>query len=66
MAIKTIAGRIKNDFIPDTVASIHCMHYSDTNKYIRDINTGYEFVVAVDLLPCIHTYEETDEVIEEL
>lgn len=35
-------------------------HYSDMGKYIRQIETGFEFVDAVDVMPCIYTYEETE------
>lgn len=36
-------------------------HYSDSGKRIKQVETGIEYVDAVDVLPCIYTYEETDE-----
>ena len=35
--------------------------YSDQNKYILQIETGIKYEDAVDIVPCIYTYEETDE-----
>lgn len=40
-------------------------HKSDSNKYIRQVETGVEYVSAVDTIPCRYTYEETDREIEE-
>jgi hypothetical protein len=40
-------------------------HYSDRDVYIRQIETGLEYVDAVDVIPCRYTYEETNEMIEE-
>lgn len=39
-------------------------HYSDKNMIIRQIETGAEYVEAVDTIPCKYTYEETDNLIE--
>ena len=39
-------------------------HYSDSGKLIRQVETGVEYVEAVDLCPCRYTYEETDIDIE--
>ena len=41
-----------------------CKHYSDSNKYIRQVETGNEFTEAINLYPCNYTYEETDKEIE--
>lgn len=35
-------------------------HYSDDGKMIRQVETGYVYVEAVDVIPCRYTYEETD------
>ena len=35
-------------------------HYSDEGMMIRQIETGVLYEDAVDYLPCIYTYEETD------
>ena len=39
-------------------------HISDSGKYIRQIETGREYAVAVDEIPCRYTYEETERLIE--
>jgi len=36
------------------------LHYSDRGMKIRQIETGFLFNDAGDLLPCAYTYEETD------
>ncbi len=36
-------------------------HYSDSGKYIKQAETGILYIYAVDTLPCVFTYEETDE-----
>ena len=41
-------------------------HWSDANKYILQVETGFEYVDAVDVLPCRYTYEETDHDIEDI
>ena len=41
-------------------------HKSDSNKYIRQVETGVEYSSAVDEIPCRFTYEETDREIEEV
>lgn len=40
-------------------------HQSDSNKYIRQVETGTEYVSAVDVIPCRYTYEETERDIPE-
>lgn len=35
-------------------------HKSDSNKYIRQVETGVEYVSAVDTIPCRYTYVETE------
>lgn len=39
--------------------------YSDENKYILQVETGYKYSEAIDVTPLRYTYVETDEVIEE-
>jgi hypothetical protein len=41
-------------------------HSSDSNKYIRQVETGIEYASAVDEIPCRFTYEETEREIEEV
>ena len=41
-------------------------HKSDSNKYMRQVETGVEYVSAVDTIPCRYTYVETDREIEEV
>ena len=41
--------------------------YSDSNKYILQVETNVEYNEAYDVIPCKYTYTETEEeiVIEE-
>lgn len=36
-------------------------HKSDNNKVILQVETGLEYIEAVDVIPCRFTYEETDK-----
>ena len=38
--------------------------YSDENKIIRKVGTDEIYSEAVDILPCIYEYTETDQPIE--
>ena len=38
--------------------------YSDSNMYIRQVETGIEYSEAVDVENAPYTYEETDKAIE--
>ncbi len=40
-------------------------HKSDRGKMILQVETGKEYVSAVDVIPCIYTYEETERDIPE-
>lgn len=40
-------------------------HYSDSNKYILQNETGIEYAEAVDVIPCRYTYSETQKNIED-
>ena len=39
-------------------------HISDQGVYIRQIETGIEYIEAIDAMPCKYTYEETNRKIE--
>lgn len=34
--------------------------YSDTNHYIKQVETGIRYSEAIDIVPSKYTYEETD------
>ena len=38
--------------------------YSDSNKYILQVETNTKYDEAYDVIPCRHTYKETEEEIE--
>ena len=38
--------------------------YSDTNKYILQVETNTKYDEAYDVIPCRYTYIETEEEIE--
>lgn len=40
-------------------------HYSDKGLAVRQVETGIEYGEAVDVYPCMYTYEETDTPIEQ-
>jgi hypothetical protein len=40
--------------------------YSDENKYILQVETGYKYNEAIDVTPLRYTYVETDEVFEDV
>lgn len=39
-------------------------HYSDAGFMLLQVETGVKYADPVDVVPCIYTYEETDEVID--
>ena len=41
-------------------------HYSDSNYRIKQIETGIIYDDAVDVIPCKYTYEETNQLIEDI
>ena len=50
------------------IGSRELLHtYSDSNKYILQVETNVEYNEAYDVIPCKYTYTETEEeiVIEE-
>lgn len=40
--------------------------YSDSNKYILQIETNIKYNEAYDIIPCRYTYTETEEEIKEI
>lgn len=40
--------------------------YSDSNMYIRQVETGVEYSEAIDVENAPYTYEETDKAIEDV
>ena len=38
--------------------------YSDSNKYILQVETNTKYDEAYDVIPCRYTYKETEEEIE--
>ena len=40
--------------------------YSDSNKYILQVETENKYDEAYDIIPCRYTYTETEEEIEEI
>ena len=50
---------IKTEMVEDRIR-----HYSDRGMMIRQVETGILYEEAVDYLPCMYTYEETDLPIE--
>ena len=56
---------IKTRNIKDASGTIDLIeHYSDENLRIRQVETGFIYDTAIDVIPCRYTYEETDEPIE--
>lgn len=41
-------------------------HFSDEGKMIRQVETGAIYSEAVDVVPCEFTYEEIDQVVQEI
>lgn len=39
-------------------------HYSDSGFVLLQVETGAKYADPIDVVPCIYTYEETDELIE--
>ena len=39
--------------------------YSDSNKYILQVETNVKYDEAYDVIPCKYTYKETEETIVE-
>lgn len=39
-------------------------HYSDAGFMLLQVETGIKYADPVDVVPCMYTYEETNEVID--
>ena len=39
-------------------------HYSDKGVMLLQVETGAKYSDPIDIVPCIYTYEETEELIE--
>lgn len=39
-------------------------HYSDAGFMLLQVETGIKYADPVDIIPCMYTYEETNEVID--
>ena len=46
----------------DSITLLHT--YSDSNKYILQVETNTKYDEAYDVIPCRYTYIETEEEIE--
>ena len=40
--------------------------YSDLNRYVLQVDTGAKYAEAIDIEGTSHTYEETEEAIEDV
>lgn len=56
---------IKTEMVETETAEPRIRHYSDRGMMIRQIETGVLYEDAVDYLPCMYTYEETELPIDE-
>ena len=51
--------------IKETLENGLVRHYSDSDKMIKQVETGVLYSDAIDVEPCDYTYEETDVVIDD-
>lgn len=57
---------IKKEYLETRVDGVKLYRtYSDTNHYIRQIETGNIYFDAIDIEDAPYTYEETDKLIGE-
>ena len=57
---------IKKEYLETRADGVKLYHtYSDTNHYIRQIETGNIYFDAIDVEDAPYTYEETDKLIGE-
>ena len=54
---------IKTEYLNDSTL---IKHYSDAGYMLLQVETGEKYAEPVDLVPCRYTYEETNEIAEEL
>lgn len=40
-------------------------HYSDKGFLLLQVETGAKYAEPIDVVPCVYTYTETEELIEE-
>ena len=40
-------------------------HYSDKRMKLKQVETGFVYDEAIDVIPCKYTYEETNEIVEQ-
>ena len=52
---------IKTEFLNDGTL---IKHYSDAGFMLLQVETGAKYSDPIDVVPCIYTYEETNEPIE--
>lgn len=52
---------IKTEFLNDGTL---IRHYSDAGFMLLQVETGAKYSDPIDLVPCMYTYEETDEFID--
>jgi hypothetical protein len=52
---------IKTEFLNDGTL---IKHYSDAGFMLLQVETGIKYADPVDVVPCGHTYEETNEKID--
>lgn len=50
--------------IEQVLSEARVLHYSDSGLRIRQIETGKIYDNAEDNIPCVYSYEETDEPID--
>lgn len=49
-----------------TINNKELLHtYSDSNKYILQVETNFKYNEAYDVIPCKYTYKETEEIVIE-
>ena len=57
---------IKKEYLETRADGVKLYHtYSDTNHYIKQVETGNIYFDAIDIEGAPYTYEETDELIGE-
>ncbi|MCR4963280.1 MAG: hypothetical protein K6B40_05300 [Firmicutes bacterium] len=49
--------------LEEQVSEMCVRHYSDAGYMLRQVETDKLYSDAVDVIPCVFTYEETDQLI---
>jgi hypothetical protein len=52
---------IKTEFLNDGTL---IKHFSDAGFMLLQVETGIKYADPIDVVPCVYTYEETEEHIE--